>query len=81
VSTEDSRVPTLAVKAIPVLLDVIDAGSGEIAAAHRLSADQRAALAAEAHYILDELLDECLPLLEARLRERLEQRVSALLGD
>jgi hypothetical protein len=46
-----------------------------------LSADQRAALSADARFMLDELLDDCLPTLEARLRERLEQRIAALLGE
>lgn len=47
----------------------------------RLPLERRKALSAEAHYLLDELLDECLPFLEARLRERLEQRVRELLAE
>ncbi len=69
---------------IPVLLDVIETRSAvaQPAALQRLqqlSADQRAALATEARYVLGELLDECLPILEAQLRERLERRLQSLL--
>ncbi len=69
---------------IPVLLDVIETRSAvaQPAALQRLqqlSADQRAALATEAGNLLDELLDECLPILEAQLRERLERRLQSLL--
>ena len=53
----------------------------ELAGLRRLPLERRKALSAEAHYLLDELLDECLPFLEARLRERLEQRVRELLAD
>lgn len=71
---------------IPVLLDVIEAtpATAQPAALQRLqqlSADQRAAVAAEARYLLDELLDECLPILEAQLRERLERRLHSLLDE
>jgi septum formation topological specificity factor MinE len=67
-----------------VLLDVIETRSAvaQPAALQRLqqlSADQRAALATEAGNLLDELLDECLPILEAQLRERLERRLQSLL--
>ncbi len=69
---------------IPVLLDVIETRSAvaQPAALQRLqqlSADQRAALATEAGNLLDELLDECMPILEAQLRERLERRLQSLL--
>jgi hypothetical protein len=81
VSAEDGRNPPVAGKPIPVLVDVIAPGEGSVPGLSRLSADQRAALAADARFILDELLDDCLPALEARLRERLEQRIAALLGE
>jgi hypothetical protein len=81
VSAEDGRKPPLAGKTIPVLVDVITPGDSPLAGLSRLSADQRAALSADARFILDELLDDCLPTLEARLRERLEQRIAALLGE
>ncbi len=80
-SAEDGRKPPLAGKTIPVLVDVITPGDSPLAGLSRLSADQRAALSADARFILDELLDDCLPTLEARLRERLEQRIAALLGE
>lgn len=80
-SAEDGRKPPLAGKTIPVLVDVITPGDSPLAGLPRLSADQRAALSADARFILDELLDDCLPTLEARLRERLEQRIAALLGE
>jgi len=81
VSAENGRKPPLAGKTIPVLVDVITPGDSPLAGLSRLSADQRAALSADARFILDELLDDCLPTLEARLRERLEQRIAALLGE
>lgn len=80
-SAEEGRKPPLAGKTIPVLVDVITPGDSPLAGLSRLSADQRAALSADARFILDELLDDCLPTLEARLRERLEQRIAALLGE
>ena len=80
-SAEDGRNPPLAGKTIPVLVDVITPGDSPLAGLSRLSADQRAALSADARFILDELLDDCLPTLEARLRERLEQRIAPLLGE
>ena len=80
-SAEDGRKPPLAGKTIPVLVDVITPGDSPLAGLSRLSADQRAALSADARFILDELLDDCLPTLEARLRERLEQRIAPLLGE
>ncbi len=69
---------------IPVLLDVIETRSAvaqpvALQRLQQLSADQRAALATEAGNLLDELLDECLPILEAQLRERLERRLQSLL--
>ncbi len=81
VSAEDGRNPPLAGKPIPVLVDVIAPGETALAGISRLSADQRAALSADARFILDELLDDYLPALEARLRERLEARIAALLGE
>jgi hypothetical protein len=61
---------------IPVLRDVVAAPPGALASSlRRLDRDARAALSAEAQFLIDELLDEFLPVLEARLRERLEQRV------
>lgn len=71
---------------IPVLLDVIEtaplpARQASLPRLQQLSADQRAAVAAEARYLLDELLDECLPILEAQLRERLERRLQSLLDE
>jgi hypothetical protein len=81
VSAEDGREPPLAGKPIPVLVDVIAPGEAALSGISRLSADQLAALSADARFILDELLDDCLPTLEARLRERLEQRIAALLGE
>jgi len=81
VSAENGRKPPLAGKTIPVLVDVITPGDSPLAGLSRLSADERAALSADARFILDELLDDCLPTLEARLRERLEQRIAALLGE
>jgi hypothetical protein len=81
VSAEDERKTPLAGKTIPVLVDVIAPGDSPLAGLSRLSADQRAALSADARFMLDELLDDCLPTLEARLRERLEQRIAALLGE
>jgi len=69
-----------------VLLDVIETRSAvaqptALQRLQQLSADQRAALAAEARYLLEELLDECLPILEAQLRERLERRLQSLLDE
>lgn len=71
---------------IPVLQPTPEVPSGdlpgqEVAGLRRLPLERRKALSAEAHYLLDELLDECLPFLEARLRERLEQRVRELLAE
>jgi hypothetical protein len=82
VSTED---PTEA--PIPVLRDVVTATgpAADVAAGlgrlHDLSPDARAALGAEARYILDALLDEYQPLLEAELRVRLERRLRDMLGE
>lgn len=72
--------------AIPVLQPAPEAppeptAGQEVAGLRRLPLERRRALSAEAHYLLDELLDECLPFLEARLRERLEQRVRELLAE
>lgn len=83
-STEDLPEPV-----IPVLRDVVIAPA---AAAARevtvglgrlqdLSPDARDALGVEARYILDALLDEYLPLLEAELRARLERRLREMLGE
>ena len=74
-STDADRIPVLQpTEDIPPAAEAL-AGLG------RLPLERRRALSAEAHYLLDELLDECLPFLEARLRERLEQRVRDLLAD
>lgn len=61
---------------IPVLRDIVAPEDGDDdAAAPGLDRDAREALGAEAWFLLDELLDEYLPLLEAQLRARLEQRL------
>ena len=83
-STEDLPEPV-----IPVLRDVVVAPPAAPAARvtaglerlQDLSPDARDALGVEARYILDALLDEYLPLLEAELRARLERRLREMLGE
>jgi hypothetical protein len=68
---------------IPVLLDVVDltpASRRGAASAAGAPADPRAVLEIEAASLVDDLIDEFLPLVEARLRELLEERVRPLLG-
>jgi hypothetical protein len=65
---------------VPVLRDVVQPAAAR-PVTRRLDRDARAALAAEAVFLLDEVLDECLPELEARLRERLEQRLAQWLDE
>ena len=69
---------------IPVLQDVVDlpraaAATGPLIAAFAPGVDLGAALEVEALSIVDDLMDEFLPLIEARLRERLEERMRQLL--
>ena len=80
VSSNDGRVPPVASKAIPVLRDVISPAACLTDETAMLSPDQRAALEAEARVILEDLVAECLPELEDRLRERLKARIVVLLG-
>jgi len=81
VSTEDDGPAGVEVPApppppvVPVLRDVVPPAAAPRPAARRLDRDARAALTAEAAFLIDEVLDECLPELEARLRERLEARL------
>lgn len=81
-SAEDTTEPP-----IPVLRDVVTATglATDVAAGlgrlQDLSPDARAALGAEARYILDTLLDEYQPLLETELRARLERRLRDMLGE
>jgi hypothetical protein len=71
---------------IPVLQDVVELpraaapASGRITAAFAPGVDLGAALEVEARSIVDDLMDEFLPLVEAQLRERLEERMRQLLG-
>jgi hypothetical protein len=74
---------------IPVLLEVVELPpTAPGAAADALGAssaapagiDVDAAMQVEAGFILEELMDEFLPLVEARLRERLEERMRHLLA-
>ncbi len=77
-----TRIPVLQpTEEVPVADEATPPMVQELATLRRLPLERRKALSAEAHYLLDELLDECLPFLEARLRERLEQRVRELLAD
>ena len=71
---------------IPVLQDVVElpravaqAATGQMSAAVAPGVELVAALEAEARSIVDDLMDEFLPLIEARLRERLEERMRQLL--
>ncbi len=73
---------------IPVLQDVVElsraavpAATGPMSAACAPGIDLGAALEVEARSIVDDLMDEFLPLLEAQLRERLEARMRQLLAD
>ncbi len=72
---------------IPVLQDVVElpraaqATPGLVSAAFAPGIDLGAALEVEARSIVDDLMDEFLPLLEAQLRERLEARMRQLLAD
>jgi hypothetical protein len=79
-SVEDSgpgerTAPPAAATAVPVLRDVIRPAGTTGPVTRGLGRDARAALDAEAAFLIDEVLDEFLPELEARLRERLEQRL------
>jgi hypothetical protein len=71
---------------IPVLQDVVElpraaaqAATGQVTAAPAPGIGLGAALEIEARSIVDDLMDEFLPLVEAQLRERLEQRMRQLL--
>ena len=73
---------------IPVLQDVVElpratapAATGQMTAALAPGLALGAALEVEARSIVDDLMDEFLPLLEAQLRERLEARMRQLLAD
>ena len=81
VNSDEVRTPPVAGKVIPVLRDVIEAPVDPAPEVRGLSPEQRAALAAESRVILEELLGETLPALEDALRERLQRRISAMLGD
>lgn len=64
---------------IPLLVDIVDLPAAAAnSAARAQSPDLHAALAIEATFLVDELIDEFLPLIEARLRERLEARLREL---
>lgn len=72
---------------IPVLQDVVElprsatpAATGRMSAAFAPGIDLGAALEVEARAIVDDLMDEFLPLVEAQLRERLEERMRQLLA-
>jgi hypothetical protein len=71
---------------IPVLLDIVElprpahGASAPAAGATPAGEDARAALEFEAASLVDDLIDEFLPLAEARLRERLEERLQLLLA-
>ena len=73
---------------IPVLQDVVElpratataAAAVQMNAAPAPGADLDAALEFEARSIVDDLMDELLPLVEAQLRERLEERMRQLLA-
>jgi hypothetical protein len=70
---------------IPVLQDVVElpqatASPARAPAALQAGIDLGAAMQVEAGFILDDLMDEFLPLVEARLRERLEERMRQLLA-
>lgn len=56
---------------IPLLVDIVEP-------AVPAEPDVHAALAIEAAFLIDELVDEYLPQVEARLRERLEARLREL---
>ena len=79
-SSEDSRTLPLAGKVIPVLRDVIAPSIPPAADLPQLSPEQRVALAAEARVILEEVIEDLLPVFEAELRERLHRRITAMLG-
>ncbi|MBP8926142.1 MAG: hypothetical protein KBG75_09810 [Pseudomonadales bacterium] len=65
---------------IPLLIDIVEpAAPAEPApGATQPAPDVPAALAIEATFLIDELVDEYLPRIEARLRERLETRLREL---
>ncbi len=72
---------------IPVLQDVVElpraaapAAPRRVSAAFAPGVDLGAALEVEARSIVDDLMDEFLPLVEAQLRERLEERMRQLLA-
>jgi hypothetical protein len=72
---------------IPVLQDVVElprgaapTATGQATAALAPGAGLGAALEVEARSIVDDLLDEFLPLVEAQLRERLDERIRQLLA-
>jgi len=80
VSSEDSRTPPVAGKVIPVLRDIIAPAMPPVADLPQLSPEQRVALAAEARVILEEVIEELFPVIEAELRERLQRRITEMLG-
>ena len=65
---------------IPLLVDIIEPAAplGPASGATQPAPDVHAALAIEAAFLIDELVDEYLPRIEARLRERLEARLREL---
>ncbi len=65
---------------IPLLVDIVEpaAPAGPVPGATQSAPDVPAALAIEATFLIDELVDEYLPRIEARLRERLEARLREL---
>ena len=71
---------------IPVLLDIVElppavrATDAGFAPAAMPQGDALAALEIEAGSVLDDLMDEFLPLIEARLRDRLEEKMQQLLA-
>lgn len=63
---------------IPLLVDIVELASPEAPDSPPPAPDVQAALTIEASFLIDELVDEYLPRIEARLRERLEARLREL---